>query len=316
MDSNALGAEFARVNKPREIEETLDTYLIRPMGYVVMRLLRGTAITPDAVSVASVLAAAGAALFYYRHDSIGAWGGLAFMLLMSALDSADGQLARATGRVSDFGRLLDGVCDNLSFILIYLAIWLAFLARGGDPILGLLLAAAAGYSHSLQSSLVDFERQLFVFYCFGKPGPERERPEALRETIAALKAGRASRLRLAMAWVHLDYCRKQRFFLRSSDRLERAYGAAVAERPELPAAFAARYRELNRVLVSRWALMASNSHKLGIVAASFFFLFFPAGPLQGLGMASYFIYDLLLNLPLLGLVLAQGKADQRLLATL
>jgi len=316
LDSQTLSTDFARVNKPREIEETLDTYLIRPLGYVLMRLLRGTAITPDQVSVASVVAAGGAALFYYRHDSIGAWGGLALMLLMSALDSADGQLARATGRTSDFGRLLDGICDNLSFILLYLAIWLAFMSRGGHPVLGLLLAAAAGYSHSLQSALVEFERQLFVHYCYGSTEAERERPEGLRERLAELRAERAPLLRRAMAWVHYDYSRKQRFFLRSSDQLERAYARALRERSVSGAAFAAAYRELNQSLVSRWALMASNSHKLGIVIASFLFLLFPTGPLQHLGMASYFIYDLLLNLPLLALILAQGKADRRLLATL
>ncbi len=314
--ASTLGSEFARVNKPREIEEFLDTFLIRPMGYVLMLVLRRTSVTPDVVSVVSVVAAAGAAAFYLRQDLMGAVGGLAFMLLMSALDSADGQLARATGRTSEFGRLLDGVCDNVSFLLMYVAICLAFVRNGGNPLFGLALAALGGYSHSLQSALVEFERQLFVHYCFGKGGIEKERPELLSRKLEDLRAHGAGPLRRAMVWLHFDYSRKQRQFLRSSDRLERAYGSAVETRGGVRETFAARYRRANEVLVGRWALMASNSHKLGIVLAAFVPVVFASGPLHRLGMATYFVYDLALNVPLVLLILAQRRTDRALLRDL
>ena len=62
---------------------------------------------------------AGGALLYNER-----LGFLAFALLIlySILDSADGQLARMTGQVTELGRVLDGVGGYLTHAAIYIAI--------------------------------------------------------------------------------------------------------------------------------------------------------------------------------------------------
>ncbi len=109
------------INKPREVEGVLDIYLIRPLGWVLTQALRRSFVTPSMLSWLSVAAAFAAAVAYYRRDLVGAVFGLAFVLLSSVFDSADGQLARATRRSSEHGETLDGFCDNVSFVFIYAA---------------------------------------------------------------------------------------------------------------------------------------------------------------------------------------------------
>jgi hypothetical protein len=317
--THALGpvaSELTRLNKPREIEGVLDTYLIRPLGYLVVTLVRRTPITPNMLSIASVVAAAGGGYCYVSGGLVGALGGLAFILLLSAFDSADGQLARATGRTSDFGRTLDGLCDNFAFFCLYAGMGLSAVASGLPLLLALALGLAAGASHSLQSAAADFVRLMYLRIVRGQDGVERERPEALADRRAAAEREGRGPLRLLILRLHVENASKQRWLLRSTDRLERAYDAAVVRDPGIGPRFAARYRAANLGLLKAWAFMATNSHKVGIVVASFVPLVFSSGPLARLGMASYYAYGLLLNGPLLLLVLAQAERDRRLLAEL
>jgi len=317
IDTPAAAAnDLARLNKPREVEGILDTYLIRPLGYLVVTLVRPTPVTPNMLSVASVVAAAGAGACYVAGGLAGALGGLAFVLLLSAFDSADGQLARATGRATDFGRTLDGLCDNFAFLFLYVGLGLSA-ARDGFPIpAAIVLGIAAGASHSLQSVSADFVRLMYLRAVMGQDGVERERPETLGERREAARRAGSGALLVLILHLHAENARKQRWLLRTTDRLERAYDAALARVPVIRPSFAARYRDTNLGLLRAWAFMATNSHKVGIVAASFVPLVFTAGPLASLGMASYFVYGLLLNGPLLLLVIAQARRDRRLLAEL
>lgn len=312
----AASNELTRLGKPREVEGILDIYLIRPLGYLVVTLVRRTPVTPNMLSVASVVAAAGAGVCYVAGGLAGALGGLAFVLLLSAFDSADGQLARATGRITDFGRTLDGLCDNFAFLCLYVGLGLSSVLNGLPLVVAIALGIAAGASHSLQSVSADFIRLTYLRIVVGQDGVERERPETLAERRdAAQREGKGVFLLLVLR-LHVENARKQRWLLRTTDRLERAYEAAVAGVPAIRPSFAARYHETNVGLLKAWAFMATNSHKVGVVAASFVPLVFPAGPLARLGMASFFVYVLLLNAPLLLLVRAQAHRDRPLLAEL
>jgi phosphatidylglycerophosphate synthase len=308
--------ELTRLDKPREVEGVLDIYLIRPLGYLVVTLVRRTPVTPNMLSAASVVAAAGAGVCYVAGGLAGALGGLAFVLLLSALDSADGQLARATGRTTDFGRTLDGLCDNFSFLCLYVGLGLSSVLNGLPMVAAIGLGIAAGASHSLQSVAADFVRLLYLRVVMGQDGVERERPETLAERRDAARREGKGTLLLLVLHLHVENARKQRWLLRATDRLERAYDAALARVPEIRPSFAARYRDTNGGLLKAWAFMATNSHKVGVVAASFVPLVFTTGPLATLGMASFFVYVLLLNGPLLLLVVAQARRDRTLLAGL
>jgi phosphatidylglycerophosphate synthase len=97
--------------KPLEVEEPIDVYVHRPLGYVLARACFRLPVSPNAVTALSILfgiGAAGALLASFpRHMQ------LAGLLLFGSavLDCADGQLARMRKTSSVFGRMLDGSAD-------------------------------------------------------------------------------------------------------------------------------------------------------------------------------------------------------------
>jgi phosphatidylglycerophosphate synthase len=301
-------AELSVMTKPREIEGVLDTALIRPLGFVLVQLLRRTRATPNMVSVAAMLAGVGVGVCYLRGygQLAAAWLALALMVLHSALDAADGQLARATGRTTPLGRVVDGVCDNVSFVAIYLAIVLGHVVHGGGhPLALVLLALGAGFSHSTHCAVVELQRMLFLNYVLGTHDTIAERPERLRQRLRA-EARPGHRL---LARFFLNYSLQQRTFLASSDALERIWERAVVERPWLRARFAARYRAASRRMLPAWALLGPNSHKVALLVTGFAAALVPSVP----GMIPYLLYDtVVLNTAMALLILAQGRIDRRL----
>ena len=81
--------------------------LIDPLVGVLVALR----VTPNAVTVAGLLGSLAAATLVARGDLLA--GGVV-MLLAGALDLLDGALARATGRVTRFGAVLDATFDRVS----------------------------------------------------------------------------------------------------------------------------------------------------------------------------------------------------------
>jgi phosphatidylglycerophosphate synthase len=311
MSWERIAADYRRMAKPRAVEEVGDIYLIRPLGFLLVQLLRRTPITPTMVSVLAVLAGWWSAWFYFESNrrgtvpALAALGALA-LLLHSALDSADGQLARLKNMHTPLGRIVDGFCDNLSFLAIYVAIVLGYWGRSPDHRLGIaLLALAAAASHSVQSSLVEYQRTLYLHCVHGRGDIVDSEPVRLRRAAAPGPGA------VFLQAVHRLYYRQQRFYLASTARLEERIARWRERNPGLLPVLAGSYERSHRPLLPFWALMASNSHKAGIVVAAF-------APVAGtsfwggLGMGWYLVYVLALNAPLAALLPAQRRVDRAL----
>ncbi len=98
--------------KAYEIEELADVWFFRPLGAVVARAAAALGLTPIQVTVAGGLVGMVAGALLY--DESLAFAAFALLIVHSVIDSADGQLARMTGQVSELGRLLDG--DGLHWL--------------------------------------------------------------------------------------------------------------------------------------------------------------------------------------------------------
>jgi phosphatidylglycerophosphate synthase len=299
------------LGKPREIEGILDLYLIRPPGALLTRWLACTSVEPNTVSWLSVGAAFGAAVAFYHPTFSGAAIGSSLLLVSSWLDSADGQLARATGRTSELGETLDGVCDSISFGLIYVAAALSLVMHAGvSPILAFGVGIVAGLSHSFQGALVDSERQLFVHYTQGRGRVEREDLARLRAEFERTRESGESRALLLLRWLRFRYCEIQQRVLRSSIELLQAFDA----RPDLQFRtwFGNRYRRAVGGMLHAWTLMAPNSHKVAIVVCAFMPVLAPDWPFARYGLGLVFAYNLALHLPLAGLIWVQRRIDRGL----
>lgn len=118
--------------KQRPSFEVLCELVYRPLAHIVVLILLPLRIPPPAVVAASAAVGITGAVEIGRGHLL-----LAALLLQAktVLDNADGQLARASGRVSAFGRYLDSESDLLVNAAIFVGLgwvtgepWLALLA--------------------------------------------------------------------------------------------------------------------------------------------------------------------------------------------
>src|SRR6516162_6670533 len=106
--------------KVREAEGLLDVYFYRRVGFQLARLFAKTGISPIGVTLLGGLVGITASHFYFYRDLRANIVGMLLHVCANALDNADGQLARLTGRQSREGRIIDSLVDHLIFISIYL----------------------------------------------------------------------------------------------------------------------------------------------------------------------------------------------------
>lgn len=313
-----IRTDYQKMAKPREIEEIWDIYFIRPAGFLLVQFFRRTGITPNMVSLLSVLAAWWCAYFFYQTAKAGndlrlsLCAGL-LMFLHSALDSADGQLARVTGQGSAIGRTIDGFCDNLSFIAIYFAILFGHSEYAGEIRLEiLLLAILAGASHSIQAALADFQRCLFLYHVYDRYDIEKESRGSFKK-ILTTKLHLFDRL---LIYLHLNYLNVQHTFCRSSETLKQKIVLLLKDKNVEKKDISLVYAGFQTRMLKGWALLASNSHKFGVVLAAFF----PVGPdsfFGEFGLLWFWFYELMvLNICMIMLISAQKRIDHKIYAAL
>jgi phosphatidylglycerophosphate synthase len=126
------------------------------MNRLAVRLLYPTSVTPNQITVLSLIFGLASAGFYISEIPNALLWGAVFLYGKVFLDNVDGNLARVRGTTSRFGRFLDSLADFLVTVLVYIAITVYLVRATGMPeywILGLLGLVVC----FLQSSF-------FVFY--------------------------------------------------------------------------------------------------------------------------------------------------------
>jgi hypothetical protein len=186
MDRRLKSPAPPDVPAPRrpEMDDWLNARIFHPLAGRLARILAATPATPNSVSVAGGLLIVAAAILYTGL----AWPAsvlLGFLAhaLWHVFDGADGDLARRTGKASPIGELVDGLCDYLGHIVLYV-----FLAAFLDDWIGgwaWFVAALAGASRILQSNHAESGRRTYLWRVYGvewlKHSYERDRG-ALRRT--------------------------------------------------------------------------------------------------------------------------------------
>lgn len=154
-----------RPRRVRAVQDPLNLHLFHPLAWRLARLLANTGITPNMVSVAGgglvVLAAA-----LYVEAIAGGWGvagavlGFALHLGWHVVDGADGDLARMTGRSGPRGEIVDGLCDYLSHIVLYVALGAVLATQIGAG--GWLVMVVAGLSRVVQANHYEVMRRQYL----------------------------------------------------------------------------------------------------------------------------------------------------------
>jgi phosphatidylglycerophosphate synthase len=93
--------------------------------------------------------------------------GLMFHMWWHVLDGVDGDLARITGKASPSGEVVDGLCDYLGHIVLYVTLaWLLSVTMGSAAWWWTL---AAGLSNALQSNHAEVQRRQYQHWVYGTP---------------------------------------------------------------------------------------------------------------------------------------------------
>ena len=164
-DTRSHSGESAR---PAELEDWLNRNLYHPLSIRLARALARTPVTPNMVSIAGGVLVVIAGLVYVAFDSIaGAACALALHMGWHVLDGADGDLARLTGRASAHGEMIDGLCDYLSHLALYLLLaWL--LAQQIGPI-GWAVMVGSGLARIPQTIFYETQRRQYQWWVHDKP---------------------------------------------------------------------------------------------------------------------------------------------------
>lgn len=163
-----LWDDYRATLKSPEVEEPIDFWLHRPLGYVVARLSYPTPLSPDAITVGSILlgwsAAACLVFTFPYHMQVGAL----LILASTVFDCADGQLARMRKTSSVFGRMLDGSADALVLLALVPAtvyrVWLRHHEPSwlGFTVIGLsVVAVVTSGWHTL---VYDFYKNIWMHF--------------------------------------------------------------------------------------------------------------------------------------------------------
>jgi phosphatidylglycerophosphate synthase len=198
------------------VEEPIDLLVHRPLGYVIARLCFSTPITPDQLTIVSMLvgvAAGGLVWASLGREGFGLLPQAAALFVLSAvIDCSDGQLARMRQSSSSFGRMLDGAVDAVVQVAIVpAAIAHMFVRRGGAShadawlwaIAG-VLAILAGMRHT---TIYDHYKNLWARNATAKHADCDDLDDLERELAAARAKGPLSWMdlfRFAMYRTHLQ----------------------------------------------------------------------------------------------------------------
>jgi len=142
----------------------VDRFFNRPLGRLLSKRLVRTSISPNQVSLVSILIGVASAWFFAKGEFL--TGALLFQLC-AIIDCVDGDLARALFKQSRVGKWLDLAGDQVVHFAVFAAIGIG-VARTNPSVPALALGASAA---------------LGVFFCFGVIIRALAQPPAQRSAL-------------------------------------------------------------------------------------------------------------------------------------
>lgn len=255
--------------KSRDTEEWMDIYFTRPIGLAFALLWHRLGVTPNMITILSIFLGMAAGVMFYFTDTMHNVMGIVLLILANFCDSTDGQLARLTNQRSMKGRCLDGFAGNTWFFAIYLAIVLRLWNQPMPGTMevwgfwGLALAAIAGLlSHSHQSAISDYYRQIHLYFLKGKAGAELDSYAEEHAITERLRDQKGVFWDYAFHSNYQNYCRKQEkrtpAFQQLRARLKEKYGSI----DYIPKEWKARFLRGSRPLMPMANFLTFNSRAI------------------------------------------------------
>ncbi len=250
--------EYKKSLKHMVFDETLTLYILRPIAFIFVKLLYPTSITPNQVSLMSIVVGMLSGYFFSRGDVTSYFiaGALYFFCLV--LDCVDGMIARLKKNGTPVGRIVDGFADYIVGISVYVGLAIGF-SKGivsidfwpYHPTILLWIAAA---SHIFHAMIVDYYRVEFMSHGLGKVTSVWDERKIFIEEMDRIKHMPGKWLDKILIAVYLGYSRLQIFRLDEKEQFNRKA-----------------YYKANKLMILLWFWIGPTAHVFVLIISAILF---------------------------------------------
>lgn len=225
------------------------------MAYAFVALVYRTPITPNQVTVLSILVGVVAAACFWQGGESGMlWGGI--LLWASAiLDGADGILARAKQMFSALGRALDGSADLLVALVVAVGAGHHLWVKHHSLLLVALIVPIA-LTTSVHAHVYDYYKESFLLRTRPDWNGVPERISDVHQRIAALQTSEAPWVHRVAMRMYLDLIVGQTRFVSLADPAGSRENLTFRVSPQS----AADYRKYNLGPMRVWTAISLAPH--------------------------------------------------------
>jgi phosphatidylserine synthase len=245
-----------------DTEEFIDIHFYRPIGYRWALLFNKLDISPNTVTIAGIIMGVVAGICFYFTSLMINILGMFLLIWANSYDSADGQLARMTGKKSELGRLLDGLCGMIWFTAIYLAIGCRMY-----PLYGIwiwILAVPTGFFHGKQASMADYYRNIHLFFLKGKAGSELSDSASMKEICMKI-SWKHNPVNKFFVSYYTSYTKDQESWTPNFQRMMQLIREKYPE--EVPEWFRVAFREKSLPLMKYTNMLSFNTRVIALFVA-------------------------------------------------
>ncbi|MDH5761859.1 MAG: CDP-alcohol phosphatidyltransferase family protein [Nitrospinota bacterium] len=178
----------------KALTEPVVRYIQEPAARPLVYAFKETPITPNQVTFLSALLAIVSAWFFSHGDTRSMiQGGIIFEISL-ILDSVDGELARAKGMASEWGRIVDGIGDYVSSIAVLIGLMIGMPGSQGALLVMALLIFLRGVTFDY------FKESMSNRIKNGYDGPGRD----IRKTYEKYSAAPSAILKIYFYYLQLQ----------------------------------------------------------------------------------------------------------------
>ncbi len=244
--------EYKRSLKMPEAEELFDLVIYRPIAFIVVKLLYRLPITPNQVTMLSLISGIIASWYF----AVGKFAALAWAACWYAvaniLDCSDGQLARLQHSGTLLGRVVDGVADYVVSIAIFVGIGIG-LQTNEDSMW--LLVVLAGVSSALHALFFDYYQSEYISTVRGEKNFLEKEEEQFTKELRRIQAVHRSGLKSLALRIYLSYLGIQK---KSNTKSE-----SMSFEPDA-------YRRANRGMIRCWSVLGPTTNRTLLIVCALF----------------------------------------------
>lgn len=266
---------FKKSIKPIETEEPLDLIFFRPLGFLIALLLRRAPVSPNVITIMSMITGLTAAWFFSKGTHPAFITAACLLITSHLFDCTDGQLARLRGVSSRLGKTLDILADLVTDIAGFIGVALAMIKTTAQPAwLWWLLVAGTLLFCMIHISLFDHFKNELIFYAIPHYHEKLESVKHLKKQREVLGRSVFSRFHKFMLTIYIIiYIVEEWLIKMAQPKKYRGYLNWYQTDSHVPQnvknSFQIHYRRHNRFLVLGWSFLGAIGHISVFIVTAF-----------------------------------------------